>query len=234
MLAGLIAGIAAFAVARLVGVGPVESAIGLEEHASHEHGEAAELVSRGTQSGLGLAVATVVFGIALGGILALAVAVAYGRIGPLGPQGTVVTLGAIGFAAVYLVPFLKYPANPPAVGNPATIGERTSWYFAMIAISACVAIAALVIRARLVPRSGQWNATVLAAAVFAVPVALAGWLLPAADVDYGHFPAPLLWEFRIASIGIQAALWVVLALVFAPLAGRTLRALAPAEPAAVS
>lgn len=244
MLAGLIAGVSAFVVARLIGEAPVESAIGLEEHASHghgghgghgshgSHGEEAELVSRATQGGLGLAVATLVFGVAIGGIFALAFSIAHGRIGPVGPKATVAVLGLAGFVAVYFVPFLKYPANPPAVGNPATIGERTGWYFAVILISACFAVGAFVLRRKLADRLGGWNSTVLATAGFLVLVALTMWLLPAADVSYGHFPAPLLWQFRVASIGIQAVLWATLVAAFAPLAERVLRPASAGQPRA--
>ena len=52
-------------------------------------------------------------------------------------------------SAVALVPFLKYPATPPAVGNPDTIGDRTSEYFAMLLISVLAAIAAVVVARRL-------------------------------------------------------------------------------------
>ncbi|MQA09470.1 MAG: hypothetical protein GEU98_13135 [Pseudonocardiaceae bacterium] len=222
MLAGLVAGMLAFVVARLIGETPVELAIGFEEQHAHEHEEGAELVSRATQSGLGLAVATAVFGVAIGGLFALAFAVAHGRIGSLAPRATAAVLGVVGFVSVYLIPFLKYPANPPAVGNPNTIGERTGMYFLMIAISVLFAIAAMVLRKRAAVRLGEWNATVLAGAAFLVLIAVVMWLLPAADVSTGEFPAAVLWEFRIASIGIQAALWVVLAAGFGPLAERVL------------
>jgi hypothetical protein len=39
-----------------------------------------------------------------------------------------VLLAGLMFLAIYLVPFSKYPANPPAVGNPETIGLRDHLY----------------------------------------------------------------------------------------------------------
>ena len=36
---------------------------------------------------------------------------------------------------LFLVPALKYPANPPAVGNPETIYYRESLYIGLVAIS---------------------------------------------------------------------------------------------------
>ena len=47
---------------------------------------------------------------------------------------------------IYVVPFVKYPPNPPGIGDPATIGERTALYFGMVAISVLAAIAALRVR----------------------------------------------------------------------------------------
>ena len=34
-------------------------------------------------------------------------------------------VGLLGFIAAFGVPFFVYPANPPAVGNDDTIGERS-------------------------------------------------------------------------------------------------------------
>jgi hypothetical protein len=41
-----------------------------------------------------------------------------------------------------LVPQIKYRANPPSVGNPDTIGQRTALYFAMLALSVASGVAA--------------------------------------------------------------------------------------------
>src|SRR5688572_10944606 len=83
LLAGLIGGVFAFGFAAVVGEPPVEVAISIEESGDehpHSHGdeEAAE-VSRGVQSTLGLAIATVAFGAALGGLFSFAFAFVYGR-----------------------------------------------------------------------------------------------------------------------------------------------------------
>ena len=57
-------------------------------------------------------------------------------------RATAAILAAAGFVVIFLVPFVKYPSNPPAVGNPETIGERTQLYFLMLGISVAAAIAA--------------------------------------------------------------------------------------------
>ena len=87
-------------------------------------------MSRSVQAGLGLFVAVLVYSAAFGGLFGLAFAFAYGPhpSGTLTPQALSGVIAAVGFVAVYLVPNLKYPANPPAVGQPETIGIRTALY----------------------------------------------------------------------------------------------------------
>lgn len=87
-------------------------------------------------------------GVALGGLFSIAFAVCYGRIGQLGPRATSALVAIGGFTAIELVPFLEYPADPPSVGNPATIGHRTALYFAMIAISFAASVATVLIHGR--------------------------------------------------------------------------------------
>ncbi|MFB3114080.1 MAG: CbtA family protein [Nitrosopumilaceae archaeon] len=44
-------------------------------------------------------------------------------------------LAGIMWLTIYLIPFLKYPANPPTVGDPETVVLRATLYLAFIAIS---------------------------------------------------------------------------------------------------
>ncbi|MFE6709237.1 CbtA family protein [Streptomyces sp. NPDC057695] len=254
MLAGLIAGLLAFAVAYVVGEPPVNGSIAVEEaqaakeadaagaHAGHGGTGAAEAaeeeeeaVSRPVQSTFGLATGVLVYGVALGGIAALAFSFALGRIGRFSPRATAALTAAAAFTTVYLVPFLKYPATPPAVGNPDTIGKRTTLFFLMILLSVLLGLAAVIAGRRLAPRLGNWNATLAAAAGFVVVTGVAFVLLPANDdAVAAGFPAALLWEFRLASLAVQAVLWTVFGVVFGvlaqkALAGRTSPAGTPAE-----
>ncbi|MET8541225.1 CbtA family protein [Kitasatospora sp. NPDC004799] len=242
MVAGLIAGLLAFAVAYLVGEGPVSDSIALEHSASapaahhdHDHGtaEAAapdqnggdeeDLVSRTLQSTAGLATGVLVYGVALGGIGSLAFCFALGRIGRLSPRATAALVAAGAFTTVYLVPFLKYPATPPAVGNPDTVGQRTTLFFLMIALSVLLGVAAVIVGRRLAPRLGTWNATVAAGACYVAVMAVLFAVLPDnGDAVKESFPSALLWDFRLASIGIQAALWTAFGLLFGALAQRLL------------
>jgi hypothetical protein len=218
MLAGLLAGVLAFGFATVFGEPPVEVAIALEEQAAGEHHDPAP-VGRDFQATVGLAVGTCLFGVALGGLFSLAFAFAYGRIGPLGPRGTALTTACLGFVAVFLVPYLVYPPNPPAVGHEGTIEERTVAYFSTMAISVVLAVAAIWVSRRLRGRLG-WLGVVASAVGYAVAVWVAAALLPRFDEVLEGFPAQVLWEFRLASLGTQAVLWATIGVAFAALLDR--------------
>ncbi|MEU9203479.1 CbtA family protein [Streptomyces sp. NPDC048332] len=223
MLAGLVAGAFALAVAYFLGESRVDAAIALEEAHSHSHDHGGEeLVSRGMQATGGLATGVLVFGVAVGGIAALVFCYALGRLGRFGPRATAALIAGAALLTVYIVPFLKYPANPPAVGNPDTIGERTTLFFLMVALSVLLAVAAVILGRRLAPRLGNWNATIAAAAGYVLVIGLAYAFLPSFNEVGKDFPASLLWEFRLATLAVQATLWTTYGLVFGYLTERLL------------
>ena len=213
---GLIAGLLVLGFAYLFGEASIDRAIDFEEHAARAAGEphGAELVSRSVQSTIGLAVATVVYGVAFGGIFALLIAAVSCRVGHHGPRVTAALLALVGFVSVSLVPFLKYPANPPAANNATSIQERTGLYIAMVLISVAITIAAIALGRRLIPRFGVWNATLLSIAAFVLVIAGVQLALPTVNETPADFPATVLYQFRVASLGSQAVLWATLGLLF--------------------
>ncbi|MFJ9867732.1 CbtA family protein [Streptomyces sp. NPDC101165] len=220
MLAGLAAGVLALVAAYFLGEPNVDSAISFEDAHSHEHGM--EVVSRSLQSTAGLATGVLIYGVAFGGIAALAFCVALGRVGRFSPRATALLLSSCALLAVYVVPFLKYPANPPSVGDPDTIGKRTTLYFLMMLLSVLLVVAATILGKRLAPSLGTWYATVVAVAAFAVVIGLAYAFLPAVNEVPKDFPATLLWRFRLSALAIQAVLWGGFGLLFGELAERQL------------
>jgi hypothetical protein len=213
LLAGLAGGLIAFAFAHTFGETPIDRAIAFED--AHSATADPVLVSRGIQSSVGLLTATTVYGLALGGLFALAFAAMQGRVSHLRPSATAALLALAGYAIVFAVPFLKYPANPPSVGNPDTIGRRTALYLSMIAVS----ILAAVVAYRVGRALGRPPA---ALAVYIVLVGAAALLLPGAHEVPKGFPADTLWHFRLASLGTQACIWATLGLGFGALADRLL------------
>lgn len=229
MLAGLAAGLLALVVAYFLGEPPVNAAIAYEEAHSHV-GHGGEAVSRTLQSTAGLATGILVYGVAMGGIAALAFCFALGRVGDrLSPRATAALLSAAALVVVYVVPFLKYPANPPAVGDPDTIGERTTLYFLLLVLSVALAISGVVLGRRLAPRLGTWYATVAAGTFFVLTVALAYAVLPAVDELPADFPATVVWQLRLAALAVQATLWAAFGVLFGHLTERVL-APHPASP----
>ncbi|GAA0937606.1 CbtA family protein [Actinocorallia libanotica] len=243
LIAGLIAGLFAFGAAYFIGEPHIDTAIALEEGGSHSHGddhshgdgrahaeEAAPAeeeeggISRDRQSTFGLATGTVVIGLALGGIVGVAAAFALGRLGRLRPAASTALIAGVGFVAFALAAWVKYPPNPPAVGSGDTIGARTAAYFGFQGLSVLLAVAAVVLAARLASRGDGWLATAVPVVGWAVLITAAGLALPAADPVPAEFPAEPLWGFRLSSLVTQAVLWGVLALVLSGLVHRTARA----------
>lgn len=225
MVVGIIAGLLAFAFARILAEPSVDRAIAFESAAAKAKGEAPEpeLVSRHVQKNFGLPIGEVVYGGALGGLFSLVFAVAHGRYSRLSPKQSSAVLALLCFVAVFVVPFVKYPANPPAIGEPGTIGLRTGLFFSMIAISIVAIMVAFSLKRWVEPRIGAWNAGVAAALMFLLLVGAAGALMPNVDEVPAAFPAATLWQFRIAAFGIQAVLWSVIGVLFGILTERSLR-----------
>jgi len=232
MLAGIAAGLLTFGLARVVGEPQVDQAISFEEKADAAKGEAPEpeLVSRGTQAGLGLFTGVVVYGAAVGGLFSLTFAYLYGRAGKLSVRALSAWLALGGFLAIAIVPALKYPPNPPSVGDPETIGYRTGLYFLMIVISLTALVFSMKVRRRAVARFGAWNGSIAAGLVFIVIIAAVQAGLPAINEVPAAFPAVVLWKFRVAALGMQAVLWTSIGLLFGALAERLQRVSRAARP----
>jgi len=222
MLVGVVAGLLAFGFAKIFGEPQVDHAIAFEDQLDRAKGEAPgpQLVSREVQSGVGLLTGVLVYGTALGGLFGLAFAFAYQRVGRLSARGTAALLAGAGFLSLGLIPQLKYPANPPSVGQMETIGHRSELFFLMILISLAAVVCAVMIAHHLAARYGSWNAALLAAAAFIGIIVVAQLLLPDIDEVPDQFPAVVLWRFRIVSLGIQLILWTTFGLLFGGMAER--------------
>lgn len=179
-----------------------------------------ELVSRTVQASFGLFTGVVVYSAAFGGLFALVFAFAYGRVGGLSPRALSALLAAGGFLALYMAPNVKYPANPPSVGEPETIGMRTGLYFLMMLISISAMVVATITHRRLASRFDSWSAALIAAVGYLAVVIVAALLLPAINEVPDGFPAALLWRFRATSFGMQAIMWATIGLVFGALTER--------------
>jgi hypothetical protein len=224
LIAGACAGVVGFGFASIAGEGSVDAAIAFEEMKAAEAGvveEGESAVTRDAQKGIGLLTATVVYGVAFGGIFALVFAAVYGRVANVSPARTAVWLAGIAFMVVFLIPFLKYPSTPPATGDTETIDKRTLLYLTMIVVSILSAVAAVRIRewVRRNENRRQYGLVAAVAGYLAI-VLIAMAILPAVNEIPADFPATSLYTFRLSTIGLQLAMWTTIGLVFAFFAQR--------------
>ena len=223
LLAGLLAGLFAF----FVGEPLLDRAIAFEEASAGAHGDAhsdshhaeEEVFSRSTQK-VGLFFATGLFGTTVGGVFGLVYALFRGRLAAEGDLRRSLYLTAALFVGAFAIPFLKYPANPPSVGDPSTIGARTAAYLTLVALSLLAVLAAWLAARGLRERGVdalKRRAIVSAGLLLAVSVLFLA-LPPAASTE--GFPSGLLWGFRLSSFGTQLVFWAGLGALFGLLCER--------------
>ncbi|QIN79548.1 hypothetical protein GBA65_14625 [Rubrobacter marinus] len=227
LLAGLVAGLLAGLFGFAFGEPVLDRAIALEESGGHSHAEGqpegshdeTETFGRGEQKG-GLFLAAVLYGTAIGALFGIASGIFGGRLGGDG-WGRSLRLALAVFSGAVLVPFLKYPPNPPGVGaDPETLTARTLSYLAMVALS----LLAVFFAWRLARELGDLRrpARHLAAGAFLA----ASWglllaLMPGfPGTAAAGAPADLVWAFRLSSLGTQAVLWLGIGCVFGLLSER--------------
>lgn len=225
LASGLLAGAASGLSGLAFGEGLIERASLLEAGRSAP----VEVFSRTVQR-WGLLGAMALYGLAVGGLFGFAFAFLAPRIRRGSGPTRSFRLAAAGFVCLWLVPSLKYPANPPGVGDPSTIGGRTALYLAAVAVSLGAALSAWAVLRRLEdagvpPRIRR----VLGVGGYVAAIGLAYGLLPASPAS-PRVPPGLLWGFRLASASVQGVLWAVLGASFGWLSSRW-GARAPATPA---
>jgi predicted cobalt transporter CbtA len=238
VVAGILAGFVASVLLTFTAEPVIDQAIALEEahHTAADHHEAGEpgepeLVTRSDQKGVGRFAAYSLGGGAYGvlfGIVFLAMRRRDGRTNAADAFRRSLLAGAFMAGAFTIMPFIKYPPNPPAVGDPATISERQWKYVTLIFLT--VVIFALAARFSSYLRNRGWTEDERLIAVglaLVVPLALVVALLPPFH-DPIEVPANMVWRFRIASLGGNLLLWAVLTTAFGAVAVRRERELSGA------
>lgn len=176
-----------------------------------------EMFSRTTQV-IGGMLAAGIYGLLLGVVFAFALAVCAPLLSGRTWFARAIRLSSMLFVGWVLVPQLKYPANPPAVGDPDTIGQRTAWYVALVVIGLIVVFGAAALW-RWATDRGIDDASRFAMVVggAAAVVGLAYALLPG-NPDDNALPANLIWRFRVESLAGNAIIWFGIATAFGLLA----------------
>jgi predicted cobalt transporter CbtA len=253
LVAGVIAGLAAFAYARIVGEPLIVRAIDYEAARSvaeqtlasetgHDHDT--EIVSRGVQSGWGLALGLVAYAAALGGIFAVVFAVCLGRWRNLGFRWLAILLAGAGFISVNVVPALKYPAVPPGASLASTTRERGGVHLLLLIASVVLLVLAVWCGRHLASRRTATAGWISGAALWAAGVAALMVLFPSPGelsasqraseaplaltdrsgaVVFPAYPTDLLTDFRLYSLGSHLLIWLILGVTFGLLVDRLLR-----------
>jgi hypothetical protein len=247
LLAGAAAGVLAFVFARIFVEPQIELAIGYEDGigaaheameeaagvAGHSHGDGGGF-TRAVQMNIGMGLGVLLFSLAIGALFAVVYAVAYGRVGNISARLLSLYVAGGMLLSLYIVPALKYPASPPALSLDETIRQRTLLYVAVVVLSAALLIGAVYLGRQLAARLGTWNATVAAGAGYVVAIAVVFLVLPTIDetpgplvddagvIVYEGFPADVLYDFRLYSLGTQVVVYATIGLVFAALMSRLL------------
>jgi hypothetical protein len=216
VMAGLVTGAFHFFVSELF----IQQALTFEVVPPGE--QSVELFSRETQRA-GLVAATALYGLSLGGLFGILYPLFAGRFQSASSWDNPIRLALAGFASLWLIPFLKYPANPPAVGNPETINVRTILYLSMIVTSVAAASVAWIIARRLKERGVVRHKRHLLIAGGYAAVLVVTYLLLPSNSDPIIIPAKLLWNFRLSSIAGQGLFWTLLGVGFALLTMRAER-----------
>jgi predicted cobalt transporter CbtA len=224
IIAGLLAGVVVTLFHGIVTEPVIDQAITLEEQraaqapaATEEH--EAPIVSRKFQKTGGLLIGYLLYGTTWALIFTLAFFPLQGWLARFGPWRGALLLAALIWWAIVLVPFIKYPANPPAVGDPATIGYRQSIYLTLLALSAGGTGLAVWLGGRLARQMRQPTWLIVTAGLLVVGGALVA-LMPQ-NPDAITAPAELVLSFRIRSLIGLTLFWAAFGVVFGWLARRS-------------
>ena len=109
---------------------------------------------------------------------------------------------------IFFIPFLKYPANPPTVGDPNTIVLRSSLYIAIIILSGLGALGF----SRIYKRMQKSMKRLLVPIGFAVYISTIFVLLPPSP-DAITAPMDLVNGFRIVSVLTVTMTWIINAII---------------------
>ena len=209
-LAGTIHGVANLAIVEPY----LDEAIGIENQNLFASGEEKDTSQfwveydsyRDWQKG-GQVLAGAILGTSIGALFGIVYALSRNSLpGKTDLQKTFVLAGVM-WLTVYFIPFLKYPANPPTVGDAETVVLRAVLYLTFIAISGFGAVVFYQLYKRLKP-----NTKVLAFAGYAVFIGIVFSLMPP-NPDEISAPMDLVNGFRAMSVIAVSVFWVSTAVI---------------------
>jgi len=122
-------------------------------------------------------------------------------------------LASIVWLTIFMIPFLKYPGNPPVVGDPETIYYRQALYVAFIALSGLGALGFAFLYRKL---SSIRARKFIVPALYAAYITAFYFAMPP-NPDAITIPMELVTNFRIMTVITAAIFWAILGITFGAL-----------------
>jgi predicted cobalt transporter CbtA len=158
-----------------------------------------------------------ILGVSLGALFGVVFALTRNSIPGSNNKKKALILAGVMLLVIYIVPALKYPANPPAVGDPETIYYRESLYITILTISGLSALGLAFLYRKLGDKKGK---QIVVPVIYIVIISAAFMILPP-NPDEITAPMDLVIGFRIASGLTMSAFWGLLGLILGALWDKT-------------
>jgi predicted cobalt transporter CbtA len=197
----------------------IERAIAIETQNANEEGEvigSAELQNyRLWQKGGEMAAGTIL-GVSLAALFGIVFVYSRSSILPHSNSNTkkAIVLAGIMWFVLLLIPAIKYPANPPAVGDPETIYYRESLYIGFLLISGFCAFALGYVYKKLQNKKISTKSAIAITVLIYTAIMTAAYLGLPANPDKLPAPMDLIQGFRIASTFTMSIFWGLLGIIF--------------------
>jgi predicted cobalt transporter CbtA len=219
IIAGLLAGLTV-AVFHLVVTEPIiDQAIAMEEQQAHSGGDHEEpIVSRRVQKG-GLVLGYLLYGLTWALPFGVVYQLAQRWMPVKSRMARGLLLAFLAYWSVCLLPFLKYPANPPGVGDPDTIGYRQTLYASFLALSMVVAALSPWLGHATARALGVRGTPWIPIGVCLLILSTAVYAVMPSNPDAVAMPADLVRNFRVLSFAGLTLFWIVLGFLFGKLLG---------------
>lgn len=209
-LAGLVHGTVNFAIVEPY----LDQAIGIENQNMFESGEAedtpafwVEYEGYRTWQKSGQILAGVILGTSIGALFGIVYALSRNSLPGSTDVKKAILLAGIMWFTLYLIPFLKYPANPPTVGDGETVVLRAILYLSFIAISGFGAVGFYQLSKKF-----KSNKKLVALIGYVAFISSIFFVMPE-NPDEITAPMSLVNEFRLMSVLGVSSFWVSVGLI---------------------
>ena len=154
-------------------------------------------------------VAGTILGTSIGALLGLVFVYARNSLPGSNDKKRGIILAGIMFFVLFLVPALKYPSNPPAIGAPETIVYRQSLYVGILAVSGFSALGLALLYKSINQKESK---KVVIPLIYVAIIAIAFIIFPPNPDDI-TISMDLVMNFRIVSKLTMGIFWGILGIV---------------------